>query len=104
MGGFELLLQVSESVMSGCLDAAPRHRFLPALCARLLKVWSLMNLAYAAHEIVSDYVTVALLWFESGCAGGGRGRRARPALVTSWLSSRVGSAVQRAAASTCHSR
>ncbi|KAL4428341.1 hypothetical protein ABPG75_002430 [Micractinium tetrahymenae] len=29
-------------------------------------VWSLMNLAYAAHEIISDYVTVALLWFESG--------------------------------------
>ncbi|PSC69850.1 Secretion-regulating guanine nucleotide exchange factor [Micractinium conductrix] len=29
-------------------------------------VWSLMNLAYAAHEIISDYVSPALIWFESG--------------------------------------
>ncbi|KAL4443430.1 hypothetical protein ABPG75_011167 [Micractinium tetrahymenae] len=28
-------------------------------------VWSLLNLAYANHEIVSDYVTAAFLWFES---------------------------------------
>lgn len=32
-----------------------------------LQVYSLMNLAYAYHEIISDYVTVALMWFESGC-------------------------------------
>ena len=32
-----------------------------------LQVWSLMCLAYAAHEIVSDYTTAALMWFETGC-------------------------------------
>ena len=32
------------------------------------QVWSLMNLAYAAHEIISDYATASFLWFESGCA------------------------------------
>jgi hypothetical protein len=26
-----------------------------------------MCLAYAAHEIVSDYTTAALMWFETGC-------------------------------------
>lgn len=34
--------------------------------ATWLQVWSLMNLAYAAHEIISDYVSPALIWFESG--------------------------------------
>lgn len=34
-----------------------------------------MNLAYAKHEIISDYTTAAFLWFESWCAGGpGLGR------------------------------
>jgi hypothetical protein len=41
----------------------------PALPARP-QVWSLMNLAYAHHEIISDYVTAALIWFETGCVGG----------------------------------
>lgn len=27
-----------------------------------------MNLAYAAHEIISDYTTAAFMWFEGGCA------------------------------------
>ncbi|KAI7842893.1 hypothetical protein COHA_003405 [Chlorella ohadii] len=31
-------------------------------------VWSLVNLAYANHEIISDYATVAFAWFESGAA------------------------------------
>lgn len=31
-----------------------------------LKVWSLVNLAYANHEIISDYATVAFVWFETG--------------------------------------
>ncbi len=31
-----------------------------------LQVWSLVNLAYANHEIISDYATVAFAWFESG--------------------------------------
>lgn len=31
-------------------------------------IWSLMNLAYAAHEIISDYVSVSLIWFESGAS------------------------------------
>ena len=42
---------------------------LPCLPARP-QVWSLMNLAYAHHEIISDYVTAALIWFETGCVGG----------------------------------
>ena len=28
-------------------------------------VWSLVNLAFADHEIISDYATVAFRWFES---------------------------------------
>lgn len=28
-------------------------------------VWSLLNLAYANHEIVSDYATASFLWFET---------------------------------------
>ena len=43
---------------------------LPFPCPALpcfLQVWSLMCLAYAAHEIVSDYTTAALMWFETGC-------------------------------------
>lgn len=31
-----------------------------------LQVWSLMNLAYASHEIISDYTTAAFMWFEQG--------------------------------------
>lgn len=31
----------------------------------LPQVWSLLNLAYANHEIVSDYVTAVFMWFES---------------------------------------
>lgn len=31
-----------------------------------LQVWSLVNLAYANHEIISDYATVAFMWFETG--------------------------------------
>ena len=31
-----------------------------------VQVWSLVNLAYANHEIISDYATVAFAWFESG--------------------------------------
>jgi hypothetical protein len=31
-----------------------------------MQVYSLMNLAYAYHEIVSDYATAALVWFETG--------------------------------------
>lgn len=27
-----------------------------------------MNLAFADHEIISDYATAAYMWFESGCA------------------------------------
>lgn len=30
-----------------------------------LQVWSLLNLAYANHEIVSDYATASFLWFET---------------------------------------
>lgn len=30
-------------------------------------VYSLMNLAYAWHEIISDYTTASLMWLESGC-------------------------------------
>jgi len=26
-----------------------------------------MNLAYAWHEIISDYTTASLMWLESGC-------------------------------------
>ncbi|PSC72576.1 hypothetical protein C2E20_4286 [Micractinium conductrix] len=29
-------------------------------------IWSLMNLAYASHEIISDYFTAGLMWMESG--------------------------------------
>jgi len=32
-----------------------------------LQVFSLMNLAYAKHEIISDYITAGLMWFETGC-------------------------------------
>ena len=35
------------------------------LLAQQSQFWELMNLAYAAHEIVSDYVTASLLWFAS---------------------------------------
>lgn len=31
-----------------------------------LQVFSLMNLAYAKHEIISDYITAGLMWFETG--------------------------------------
>lgn len=30
------------------------------------QVFSLMNLAYAKHEIISDYITAGLMWFETG--------------------------------------
>lgn len=43
-----------------CRATCPHPCLLP-------QVYSLMNLAWAKHEIISDYVTVALLWFESGC-------------------------------------
>lgn len=33
---------------------------------RAAAVWSLMNLAFADHEIVSDYAGVAFRWWESG--------------------------------------
>ncbi|KAL4858602.1 hypothetical protein ACK3TF_001547 [Chlorella vulgaris] len=33
---------------------------------KVAAVYSLMNLAYAYHEIISDYATVAMVWFESG--------------------------------------
>ncbi|KAI7844116.1 hypothetical protein COHA_002255 [Chlorella ohadii] len=32
-------------------------------------VFSLMNLAYAKHEIISDYITAGLMWFETGGSG-----------------------------------
>lgn len=34
----------------------------------IAQIWSLMNLAYAEHEIISDYTTAAFMWFEGGCA------------------------------------
>lgn len=30
-----------------------------------LQVYSLMNLGFAWHEIISDYITASILWFES---------------------------------------
>ena len=30
------------------------------------QVWELVNLAYAEHEIISDYTTAAFMWFEGG--------------------------------------
>jgi hypothetical protein len=32
-------------------------------------VFSLMNLAYAKHEIISDYITAGLMWFETNGSG-----------------------------------
>ncbi|PRW44276.1 hypothetical protein C2E21_6653 [Chlorella sorokiniana] len=32
----------------------------------LAGVWELVNLAYAEHEIISDYTTAAFMWFEGG--------------------------------------
>lgn len=39
---------------TGC--ASPTH---------MPQVYSLMNLAFAWHEIISDYTTASILWFES---------------------------------------
>lgn len=35
-------------------------------CPIFTQVWELTNLAYAEHEIISDYVTPAFMWFEGG--------------------------------------
>ncbi|KAI7840034.1 hypothetical protein COHA_006240 [Chlorella ohadii] len=32
----------------------------------LAGVWELVNLAYAEHEIISDYITASFMWFEGG--------------------------------------
>jgi hypothetical protein len=29
-------------------------------------VWEEMNVAYSNHEIIADFTTAALVWFESG--------------------------------------
>ncbi len=57
--------------LSGVYVQGPLLIFLCLPSPPPLQVYSLVNLAYAYHEIVSDYVTVALLWFESGCERGG---------------------------------
>lgn len=53
----------------------------PALLLLLPQIWSLMNLAFASHEIISDYTTAAFMWFEGGCARNSTwpGGRAPPA-------------------------
>lgn len=33
------------------------------VCAQ---VWEEMNVAYSNHEIIADFTTAALVWFESG--------------------------------------
>jgi hypothetical protein len=57
--------QPGQASLADCTTCCP----CPA-CLLGLQVWSLMNLAYAHHEIISDYVTAALMWFETGCVGG----------------------------------
>ena len=43
------------------LTFSPSMLSAPPCC----QVYSLMNLAWCLHEIISDYFSVALLWFES---------------------------------------
>ena len=46
--------------------ATPSCTSISPACFPPTQVWELMNVAYAEHEIISDYVTAALMWFESG--------------------------------------
>lgn len=59
-----------------CLPRSARARLPNALSPRQRKhtpatpssrqVWEELNLAYACHEIIGDFTTAALVWFESG--------------------------------------
>lgn len=53
-------MNLAPSLLSSCSDMAGN----PAPWQ--LQVFSLMNLAYAKHEIISDYITAGLMWFETG--------------------------------------
>lgn len=45
-------------------EVSPPHACFPSPSP--LQIWSLMNLAFASHEIISDYTTAAFMWFEGG--------------------------------------
>lgn len=62
----ELQAKVPGLRGSGPAGAVPRFPDQAPSDVAINGIWSLMNLAYASHEIISDYTTAAFKWFDSG--------------------------------------